>query len=84
MVTYLTLVQGVTSKLKGLSVTRIPRGENTRVDQLARLASSSESGLYGIRVKYLSDVIPSIYAYIINTIFPIMTWFDLDSLGQNR
>ena len=29
-------------------------------------------------------VIPAISACIINTIFPIMTWLDLDSLGQNN
>ena len=29
------------------------------------------------------DVIPVISAYIINITFPIMTWLDLDSLGQN-
>ena len=30
----------------------------------------------------VDDVIPTISACIINTIFPIMTWLDLDSLGQ--
>ena len=29
-------------------------------------------------------VIPAKSEYIINTIFPIMTWLDLDSLGQNN
>ena len=30
------------------------------------------------------DVIPAISACIINTIFPIITWLDLVSLGQNN
>ena len=29
-------------------------------------------------------VIPAISACIINTIFPIITWLDLDSLGQDN
>ena len=56
MVAYLTLVWEVTSKLKGLSITQIPREENKRADQLARLASSSESDLQRVRVEYLSEL----------------------------
>ena len=55
MVAYLALVQEVTSKLKGLSITRIPREENRQADRLARIASSSESDLQGIKVEYLSE-----------------------------
>ena len=54
MVAYLDLVREVASKLKGLSITQIPREENTQADRLARLALSSEIDLQGTRVEYLS------------------------------
>ena len=59
MVAYLALVRGVASKFKGLFITQIPRGENVQSDRLARLASSLESDLSGIRVEYLSEPIVS-------------------------
>ena len=40
MVAYLALVHAITRKLKGISVTQIPREENVQADRLARLASS--------------------------------------------
>ena len=55
MVAYLVLVHKITSKLKGLSITKISREENTRADRLARLASSLESDLQGVRIEYLSE-----------------------------
>ena len=55
MVPYLALVRRVVSKLNGLSVAQMPRGEKAQVDQLARQASSSELDLPGIRVEYLSE-----------------------------
>ena len=38
----------------------------------------------GEHVKTDKPVIPAISACIIDTIFPIITWLDLDSLGQNN
>ena len=73
MVAYLTLVQEVTSRLKGLSVTQIPREEYTQVDRLAHLASSSESDLQEIRVKYLSE--PSV-----SSPDPILMYLTIGSL----
>ena len=55
MVAYLTLVREITGRLKGFSVTQIPREENIQADRLACLASSSESDLQGTRVKYLPE-----------------------------
>ena len=55
MVAYLSLVREITAKLKGLSITQIPREENTEADRLARLASSSETDLPGTRVEFLSE-----------------------------
>ena len=55
MVAYLTLVREIVSKLKGLSITKIPREENAQADRLARLASSSETDLQGIRVEFLLE-----------------------------
>ena len=54
MVTYLVLVRKAISKLTGLSITQVPREANAVSDRLARLASSSELDLPGIRVEYLS------------------------------
>ena len=55
MVAYLALVRRIVRKLKGMSITQIPREENAQADQLARLASASELDLLGIRVEYLSE-----------------------------
>ena len=59
MVAYLALVHKATSKLKGLSITQISREENMRVDRLARLTSSLDADLQGVRVEYFSK--PSIH-----------------------
>ena len=55
MIAYLTLVHAITGKLKGMSITQIPREENTQADRLAQLASSIESNLQGVRIEYLSE-----------------------------
>ena len=55
MVAYLALVREVMAKLKGLSITQIPREANTEADQLVRLASFLESDLQGIRVEFLPE-----------------------------
>ena len=41
----------ITSGLTGLSITQILREENTQANSLARLESSSESEIQGIRVE---------------------------------
>ena len=56
-VAYLILVREVTGKLKGLSITHIPREENAQVDWLARPASSSKTDLQGTQVEYVSQPI---------------------------
>ena len=58
MIAYLALVHAITDKLKGLPITQIPREKNTQANRLARLASSLESDLQGVRIEYLSE--PSI------------------------
>ena len=77
MVAYLALVLTITSKLKGLSITQISQKENTRVDRLARLASSLESDLQGVRIKYLFE--PSVHQPEGMDVDPIVvgpTWMD--------
>ena len=56
MVAYLALVHAITVKLKGISIIQIPREENIQADCLARLASSVESDLQGVRIEYLSEL----------------------------
>ena len=57
------------SKLEGMSITQILWEENTRSDQLACLASSSESKLQGVKVEYLSELsVSSPYGMEVNLI----------------
>ena len=51
---YLVLVKRVVGKLKGWSISQIPRKKNSEADRMAKLASSPEEDLGGIRVEYLS------------------------------
>ena len=53
MIAYLSLVREITTNLKGLSITQIPRETNTEADWLARLASSSKTDLPSTRVEFL-------------------------------
>ena len=55
LVAYLAQVRKLITGLKGLSISQIPREENAQVVRLARLASSSEVDLQGIRVEYLFE-----------------------------
>ena len=78
MVSYLALVQEVTSRLKGLSITHIRREDNTQADRLAWLVSSSKSDLQGIRVKYLSEPSVSSPDYIeVDPVDVEPNWIDL-------
>ena len=55
MIAYLAFVRQVVGKLKGWSISHIPREKNFEVDRLARLASSIEEDLGGIRVEYFPE-----------------------------
>ena len=58
MIAYLAQARRLVAGLKGLTIAQIPWEENFQADRLARLASSSEVDLQGIRVEYLPE--PSI------------------------
>ena len=55
MIAYLAQVREVIRQFKGFDITQVPRQENVQADRLARLASSSETELQGIKVEYLSE-----------------------------
>ena len=77
MVAYLALVHSLTGKFKGIFVTQIPREDNVQADRLARLASSAEIDLQGVRVEYLSE--PSVNKHQrmdVDPIDPGPSWMD--------
>ena len=49
------MVRQVIGTLKGWLIAQILREENAKVDELARLSSSSEADLCGIRMEYLPE-----------------------------
>ena len=60
-------------------------GSSTEVEYRALADTTQELLWFRWLLKDIGiTVIPVISACIINTIFPIMTWLDLDSLGQNN
>ena len=52
---YLALVKQVIGRLKGWSIANILREENTKANELARLASSPEADLGETKVEYLPE-----------------------------
>ena len=60
-----------------------PRGEKEGMNPVEELTQLVLDPQESDRVVSVGSVIPAIFACIINMIFPIMTWLNLDSLGQN-